>query len=202
MRRSSVCGCPSKSSHDLIGVAVALDDQRVAFPASDRIAHPRGIGIWLERAAVHEDLAVHQVVVQQDDERRRLDDAGHPVTRGQVDRPERQAQRLHAVLAELETALLVERIRPGGHVAGLEVHGDVVVVVVGAVVLPQAREVRLAVSGARRRRRQVRLAVRKPRKPRRRQLQPLGAEVRRGREHHAEQQEEPHRRLHRTPLEV
>src|SRR5262249_27859044 len=54
--------------------SVALDDQRVPVPASDRVAHPARSRIGLQLTAVHVDRAIGEVIVQNRDDRRRLED--------------------------------------------------------------------------------------------------------------------------------
>src|SRR5215467_15689013 len=87
-----------------IVVAVALDDQRVAVPASDRVTHPRRIWIPLERAAVHVDLTIGEIGVEDQDERRRLDDfhllGTGRIGRRHVARSERYTDRVHVALAK------------------------------------------------------------------------------------------------------
>ena len=142
-----------------IGVAVALHHQHVAVPPSDRVAHPRRIGIRFQRPAIHEDVPMHPVVELDRQQRRCLHEAHGSVSGGEIRRTERKAAGLHAVLAEFQPPLPVDRVGPRRHVAGPQVHGDVVVQPVARVVAPQAREIGLAVGRAWRGRGEIRLAV-------------------------------------------
>src|SRR5581483_8121523 len=53
----------------------ALDDERVAVPAADRIAHPTVGHLRFELAAIHEDDPIREVVVENRDGSGRLHDA-------------------------------------------------------------------------------------------------------------------------------
>ena len=57
----------------IVAEAAGFDDERVAFPVSDRIAVPRRIHVLRERPAVDEDLPVHRVhFVEQHQQLRRV----------------------------------------------------------------------------------------------------------------------------------
>jgi len=51
-----------------------LDDERVALPAADGIAHEARVRVFRQRAPVEEDLPVAHVLRKDDQERRRLDE--------------------------------------------------------------------------------------------------------------------------------
>ena len=80
---------------------------------------------------------MHAIVERHHDQHWGLNDPELAKSRGQVRGTERQAQRLHAVLAELELPLHEDLVRPGRDVAHLQVRGDVVVVAIAAVVAPE-----------------------------------------------------------------
>src|SRR5262244_1965607 len=56
-------------------VSVALHHQRVSVPVAYRISHPGRVGIRLQGAAVHVDLAVSEILLQDDDHRGSLKDS-------------------------------------------------------------------------------------------------------------------------------
>jgi hypothetical protein len=64
------------------------------------------------------DLSIREVVEQHHDQRRRLNDLDVGIRRGGRDRAERQALDLHGILAEVGTALSIERVGPGLDVLG------------------------------------------------------------------------------------
>src|SRR4029453_15735233 len=66
-----------KVEPELVVEADRVDDERVAFESSDRVAVPRRIGICRMRTAVHEDLpvAVDVALEQEEHVRGRLQDA-------------------------------------------------------------------------------------------------------------------------------
>src|SRR5437867_1102376 len=68
MRIASNEPCP-------VVVSVALHHQRVSFPVAHRISHPAWIGIRLQGAAVHVDLAVSEIFLQDDDHHGSLKDS-------------------------------------------------------------------------------------------------------------------------------
>ena len=47
----------------------AVDHQRVAVPAAHRVAHERRIRIFRQRAPVHVNLPVRQILIQDRDQR-------------------------------------------------------------------------------------------------------------------------------------
>src|SRR5690606_32343784 len=73
---------PFASEPGLVVVAVAFDDERIAFPTARGIAEPRRHErLGLELAAVHVDLAIRHVRVEDDDDLGVLHDAPHPADR-------------------------------------------------------------------------------------------------------------------------
>src|SRR6185436_4190664 len=87
-----------------------VHDERVSIPAPHRIPHPIWIGSRLQRSAVEEDLAIREIGVENEDERRSLDDLHHlcPGALGgsRVARPEGHTLDVHVFLAEIFPALL------------------------------------------------------------------------------------------------
>src|SRR5712671_4112813 len=113
-------------------------------------------------------------LVHHHDELRRLDDARQAAEVEERD-ADRHAVRERAVLAEVLRALEAQRSGPRQHVFWLQCLRDVVVVAVlpRAAGLPDARQIGLAVGGARHGRRQIRTAVRQTRNARRLVVDPL-----------------------------
>src|SRR2546428_8445247 len=70
----------------------ALDDEIIAFPPSDRIAHETRVGILRQLSPIHEDLTIGEVFIQHHYHGRGLDDLcpADRSTAGDVSRPERQ----------------------------------------------------------------------------------------------------------------
>src|SRR6202162_3649891 len=97
-----------------------LDYQRVSIPAADRISHPTRIGVGLQYAAVHVDLTVGEIVVEDSDHRWSLEELLHAPECG-VDRTLRQTFVMRVVLAVVFRTLLDQRLRPRLNVGGLEV---------------------------------------------------------------------------------
>ncbi len=81
-----------------------VDDQRVAVPSSDRVAHPRPVGVFVVRAAVGRNRAERVApLVEQHDEARRLHDlAGRPHAR--------HAERLAVERRVVELALVGQQL--------------------------------------------------------------------------------------------
>src|SRR6185503_6934330 len=73
----------------LVVESVAVDDQGVAFPAADRIALKARSRIGLQLTAVRVDQAIGEVIVQNGDDRRCLEDA-FPARKSFRLRPARQ----------------------------------------------------------------------------------------------------------------
>ena len=157
----------------------ALHDQRVSIPTPDRVPHPRRIGGGFQCAAVEEDLAIREIGIENDDEPGSLDDLHHlrpgAVSGGGVAGPQGHALHVHVVPAEIFPALLDQRLRPRLNFFGLQVRRDVARILRRDLV-PQAREIGLAVGRARRGRGQIRLAVGCARNSRRGVVQPLSRE--------------------------
>src|SRR6266700_5325894 len=135
-------------------VSAALHHQRVSFPVAYRISHPARVGIRLQGAAVHMDLAVSEIFLQDGDHRWSLKDSLETLP-GAVVRAVGQTLVTRILDAEVVSALLKQRLHPRLNVGGLEVPGfaerDIADGVIGAEPLPQAREIGLAIGGARRR---------------------------------------------------
>src|SRR2546426_2490705 len=134
-------------------VSVALHHQRVSFPVANRISHPARVGIRLQGAAVHVDLAVSEIFLQDDDHRGSLKDSLETLP-GTVVRTVGQTLVTRVIDAEVLSALLKQRLHPRLNVGGLEVPGfaerDIADGGIGAEPLPQAREIGLTIGGARR----------------------------------------------------
>src|SRR5258708_22198219 len=84
--------------------SVAFYHQRVSLPVTDRVSHPTRIGVRLQFAAVHEDLAVSHIRAEEDNDGWGLDNLAHPRGSaspvGDVRRTQGQTQMAHGVLAE------------------------------------------------------------------------------------------------------
>src|SRR5262252_4105595 len=87
-----------------------LDHERVAVPVSDGVSHPTGVGILLQGTAVHKDLAIGEIRVEDEDERRGLDDFHHlgpsAVPGGGVAGTEWHTEHVHIAPAEVFFTLL------------------------------------------------------------------------------------------------
>src|SRR5260370_39002469 len=81
------------------------------MPAADRISQPTRIGVGLQSAAVHVDLTVGEIVVEDSDHRRSLAEPLHAPECG-VDRTLRQTFVMRVVLAVVCRTLLDQRLRP------------------------------------------------------------------------------------------
>ena len=82
-----------------------LDDERVAVPAADGVAHPCRVRIGRHLAAVEKDLAIGEILEQEHDQRRRLNDLCQPAARDVTRATGLAAGNFWIVLAELlETA--------------------------------------------------------------------------------------------------
>src|SRR5262245_23177719 len=89
-----------------------VDDQNVAFPFRDRVAHPERLQIYGVPAAVQEQLplAVHIAFIQNDDERRRLNEL---LRKGRNSRYSGgKTMPLGIVLAQVSAALFKEGVGP------------------------------------------------------------------------------------------
>src|SRR6266571_4172279 len=171
-------GIASKEPCPIV-VSVALHHQRVSFPVAYRISHPGRVGIRLQGAAVHVDLAVSQVFLQDDDHRGSLKDFLHTLS-GAVVRTVGQTFVTWVIDAEVFSALPNQGLRPRLNVGGLQVPGfaerDIADGAIGADHLPQTREIELAIGGARRLDGEVRFAIGGARDARRAAFQPLRLE--------------------------
>src|SRR5436309_14973094 len=151
-------------------VSVALHHQRVSFPAAYRISHPGRVGIRLQGAAVHVDLAVSQGFLQDDDHRGSLKDFLHTLS-GAVVRTVGQTFVTWVIDAEVFSPLLNQGLRQRLNVGGLEVPGfaerEIAAGAIGADHLPQTRAIGLAISGSRRRRTEARSPIAAARSARR-----------------------------------
>src|SRR5262249_25756537 len=98
--------------------AVGLHDQSVSFPATYRIAHPVRVGIRLQGAAIHVDLAVSQIFLQDDDHRGSLKDSLETSV-GAVVRSVGQTSVTRVIDAEIFSALLKQDLYPRLNVGGL-----------------------------------------------------------------------------------
>src|SRR6516165_10910513 len=158
-----------------------LDNQGVAVPSADGIAHPRRVQIALELAAIKEDLPPQiERFIKDRNEFRRLDDL--PWGRRRVDFGDALGQaigvRVFFGMGAVD-ALLEERFGPRleRNLARLEVGGQVTKVLVG-VGLPDAREIGPAAGQPRRWRREIGPAVAGTRNARVGDLGPLRDERR------------------------
>src|SRR5258708_6610203 len=103
--------------------------------------------------------AVGGALIQDHDQARSLDEAGQ----GDgvvVGKRIGQAMRAGSILAQVTDALLVDGLGPRLDVTGLQVAGDIAVIRAHTRSSPDSRQVRLSVRHPRRRRNEIRLAVR------------------------------------------
>src|ERR1700676_3351347 len=118
-----------------------------------RVPHPTRVGILFQGAAVHVDLAVREIFLQDDDHRGSLKDSLR-TSSGAVVRTVGQTSVMRVVDAKVFSALLNQGLRPRLNVGGLEIPGfaerDIADRPIGDQV-PQTREVGLAIGGAWRR---------------------------------------------------
>src|SRR2546428_8414170 len=103
-------------------VSVTLHHQRVSFPVAYRISNPARVGIRLQGAAVHVDLAVSEILLQDDDHRGSLKDSLE-TSPGAVVRTVGQTLVMRIIDAEVLSALLKQRLHPRLNLGGLEVPG-------------------------------------------------------------------------------
>ena len=161
-----------------------LHDQRVAVPAPDRVSHPARRGIRLQLAAVHEDQSVSEVVVQDRNGGLRLEDAlpsGKFLSLG----PTRQT-----LIGGAHLVVLLQTLADDG--ADPRLCGRGVEPRFRNWPVPYPAQIRLAVGPARRRRGEVRLAVRFARDARSGTIQPLGAGRHRADYQHEHREKQPH----------
>src|SRR5436309_13702679 len=93
--------------------ATAVDDERIAFPPSDRIAHPSRVRIFRERTAIQKDLPENVVLLVKDkDHLRRLDDLPCKWHRGGGRHARRLASRRRTEFPMRIDALFQQRLGP------------------------------------------------------------------------------------------
>src|SRR5262249_61803800 len=143
-----------------------IDDERVLFPMAYRITQPARIQIaevlWkLPPVGVDNPMRTTRRFMQHDDHAWSLHDL-RQTSKIQEWHAHRQTAGKRTVFPEILDSLLAQLLGPRLNLFGLQVLRDVVVVAVfaGASRAPDAGQVRLAVCGARRRRRKIRFAVR------------------------------------------
>src|SRR2546426_837221 len=108
-------------------VSVALDDQRVCLPMRHRIPHPTGIGVALQFAPVHENLAIREIFVQHEDLSWGLNDLGPACAVDGVGTVW-QALEAHVLSPEVRHAALDQSLRRGLDLAWFEVRRNVRVI--------------------------------------------------------------------------
>src|ERR1041384_2820098 len=148
-------------------VSVALDDQRVAVPAADRIPLPARSRIFLELTAVHENHAIGEVVVEDRDGRRRLYDSlpsGGAIGLGSARQALIRRTRFPVFRLTLETGRVGRGLLVGRGEEQL-----------GHRPIPYARQVNLPAGPARGGRREVWLPVSGPGNARSFAIEPLGS---------------------------
>src|SRR5262249_39600261 len=150
-----------------------LDDERVAVPVTDGVAHPRRVRILRHLTAVEKDLAVGEILEEKDDYDRRLDDFGQSAARDVTRTAGLAARDFRIVFAEIPQTLPRQLRRPGLNIGSSKVGGDVRRVPDLDAELPQPGEIRMSVGSAWRRRREIRFAVGRPRHTWRGLLEPL-----------------------------
>src|ERR1700681_2978102 len=92
------------------------DDQRIAFPGACRKAHPSRIRIFLQRAAVHKDLAEQAPLMQDGYYGGSLNDsAGKSAGRGDARYTVGKAVGVRVVAAIVGSPLIVQGFPPSGH---------------------------------------------------------------------------------------
>src|SRR5436853_1705197 len=92
--------------------SIALDDQRVSVPVACGVSHPARVGIGLQAAAVHVDLAENEIFLQEGDHRGSLKDSLVTSVHGVV-RTAGQALVTRVINAEVLSALIQQSLRPG-----------------------------------------------------------------------------------------
>src|SRR5207253_8893409 len=156
-------------------------NQCVAVPTPDGISHPAWSGVGLQLAAVHEDHAIGEVVVQDRDDGWGLQDPPPGRTPSVGLRPARQTligrTRLKVFVLTLTDKIVDPRLRVRW------VERDF-----RNWPVPDSREVALAIGRTRRRRTEIGLAVGFARSARRWTIQPLGS-GRNGQDHQNERSE-------------
>ncbi len=139
-------------------ITVALDHQRVAVPMPHGVAHPVRIGIFLQTAAVEEDLAIECASVEQNQHVGRLND----LLQAEIDfRPRRQAQNACSVFEQLLFAFLGDFRRPRLWLQ--RVHCLAAPRAGGGIVAPYAGKIGFAVGQTRSGPGKVRFSVRRAR---------------------------------------
>src|SRR5262249_10763083 len=136
----------------LVVISRTLDDKGFAVPTPHRVSHPAWPGVGLQLSAVRENHAIGEVVVQDRDGGRRLQDALPGSTPSVGLRPARQTliggTRLKVFLPTLTDEIVDPRLRTRRVEAGF-----------GYRSVPDSSEVSLAIGRTRRRRSEVGLAV-------------------------------------------
>src|SRR5215469_13896513 len=100
-------------------VSVALYNQRVSLPVAYRISHPARVGIRFQGAAVHVDLAVSEIFLQDDEHRGSLNDSPEALP-GAVVRTVGQTFVTRVIDPEVLGAFLKQRLHPGLNVRSAE----------------------------------------------------------------------------------
>ena len=140
-RSASVAGQAAHVEPGLAVLSDRFDDERVAFPVADGVAHPGRLCVLRERAAIGEDLPVNRARLVQDDHHvRRLHDleaVGDVVLLGDAGWPAAHAGMILPVVLD---AFLVDRLRPGlqRHLAWLQIRGEIQEVLDGLGRHPEA----------------------------------------------------------------
>ena len=153
-----------------------FDDERVVLPSADRVAHEARMRIARQLSTVEKNLPMAQVLVEDGNDHRRLDDPGPAACAQQRARTLGQTlERRWIVLAEILHPLLVECVRPRLNFRWLQIGKHIAAVGTG-IHSPEAGEIRLPIRGARSWRREIGLSVSGARHASRGFFQPLRRE--------------------------
>src|SRR2546425_7865992 len=156
---------------------IGLDDQRVAIPLADGVTVVGRLGGLGQRTAIHKDLAVLIIGLEKNrNDLRSLDNLARRRNRIEIRHAVSEATLRWMTFLQVRLALLVERFCPRQHGNLNSIRAQVLKIFVAVPHHPDARQVRLAIRSLRRRRREVWFAVRSPRNPRCRIVQPLCGE--------------------------
>src|SRR5438093_1908980 len=156
---------------------IGLDDQRVAIPLADGVTVVGRLGGLGQRTSIHKDLAVLIIGLEKNrNDLRSLDNLARRRNRIEIRHAVSEATLRWMTFLQVRLALLVERFCPRQHGNLNSIRAQVLKIFVAVPHHPDARQVRLAIRSLRRRRREVWFAVRSPRNPRCRIVQPLCGE--------------------------
>src|SRR6266566_1304285 len=145
---------------------IGLDDERVALPPADGvtvIGRLAGLG---QRTAIHEDLAVLIIGLEKNrNDLRSLDNLARRRNRIEIRYAVSEATLRWMTFLQVRFALLVERFCRRQHGNLNSIGAQVLKIFVAVPDCPDARQVGLAIWSLRRRSREVRFSIRRPRNP-------------------------------------